>query len=209
MIFRVVRTTMAGLLALSLGGAVAQAQQAPQAIIEKLGGTMIDTMRNAKALGYTGRFQKLAPEIVAAFNLPYMVSIAVGSAWKTTTPDQQQRLVDAFARYMVAVHASRLDGFSGEQFKVNSANDLPNGNGVIVKAQFVKSGGSTENIDYVMQKQAKGWQIVDVFYKSSISEVATRRSEYISVIKDAGVERLIAKMDEKTAELGHTKTSTN
>ncbi|MCC7049570.1 MAG: ABC transporter substrate-binding protein [Alphaproteobacteria bacterium] len=185
------------------------AQNVPAAaVIEKLGAVMIDTMRDAKSLGYQGRFQKLAPAILDAFDLPKMVSVAVGGAWKQMTPDQHQRIVDAFARYTVAVHASRLDGFSGETFKVVGSSELPNRGGVMVKAQFVRSGGTTENIDYVLQENGPGWQIVDVFYRSSISEVATRRSEYTAVIKNAGIERLIAAMDEKTAELGN-KTATN
>lgn len=212
MIVGLVRTAVAVavFLALAAGAGAqqgAQAQDTPQAVIERLGAAMIDTMKNAKQLAYNGRFQKLAPEIVGAFDLPRMVSIAVGGAWKSTTPDQQQRLVDAFARYMVAVHASRLDGYSGETFKVGAAEPLQNSR-MRVKAQFVKTSGATENIDYVMENSGGKWQIVDVQYKSAISEVATRRSEYTSVIKDAGVERLIAKIDEKTAELGH-KTSTN
>lgn len=209
MIVRLIRAALAGVVFCALvNGAQAQQTAAPQAVVEKLGVAMIDTMKNAKQLAYNGRFQKLAPEIVAAFDLPRMVSVAVGGAWKSTTADQQQRLVDAFARYMVAVHASRLDGYSGETFRIVGNDPLQNGL-VRVKAQFVKTSGSTENVDYVMQNNDGKWQVVDVQYKSAISEIATRRSEYTAVIKDAGVEKLIAKIDEKTAELGHNKTSTN
>ncbi|MCK6454477.1 MAG: ABC transporter substrate-binding protein [Alphaproteobacteria bacterium] len=217
MTFRLVPSLLAGFLACCIAGTASLAQQSapqtaqaspPVAVIEKLGSAMMDTMKNAKQLGYQGRFQKLAPAIVEAYDLPRMVSVAVGGAWKQTTPDQQQRLVDAFARYTVAVHASRLDGYSGETFRI--AGSAPVSNGLTrVKAQFVRSSGATEDIDYVMQEDGGRWRIVDVFYKSSISEVATRRSEYTAVIKNAGVEQLIAKMDEKTAELGHSRTATN
>jgi phospholipid transport system substrate-binding protein len=209
---RLVRTAMMAIVGclMALGAHAQQvAQSAPAAaVIEKLGSAMINTMREAKALGYQGRFQKLAPAIIDAFDLPKMVSVAVGGAWKQMTPDQHQRIVDAFARYTVAVHASRLDGFSGETFKVVGSSELPNRTGVLVKAQFVRTSGATENIDYVLQENQQAWQIVDVFYRSSISEVATRRSEYTAVIKNSGIERLIAAMDEKTAELGN-KTATN
>jgi len=222
--FRLVPSLLAGFIACCIAGTaslaqppaprsapapqLAQAALAPAAVIEKLGGAMLDTMKNAKSLGYQGRFQKLAPVIVEAYDLPRMMSVAVGGAWKQTTPDQQQRLVDAFARYTVAVHASRLDGFSGETFKVAGSAPLANGR-TRVKAQFVRTSGATENIDYVLEEENGRWKIVDVFYRSSISEVATRRSEYTAVIKNAGVEQLIAKMDEKTAELGNNKTATN
>lgn len=218
MMLRLVRSTMTGILALFLIAGLpaphARAQQAGSesvvsTIIEKLGAVMIDTMKDAKQLGYQGRFQKLAPTIIDVFDLPKMVSIAAGASWKQMSADQQQRLVDAFARYFVAVHASRLDGFSGESFKVAGVSELPNKAGYMVKAQFVRNNGSPENIDYVLQENGQQrWQVVDLFYKSSISEVATRRSEYTAVLKNSGVERLIAAMDEKTAELGH-KTATN
>jgi len=213
MIFRLVRSTMMGILAIVLASAAHAQQPATEAatkVIEKLGVAMIDTMKEAKQLGYQGRFKKLAPSILEAFDLPKMASVSVGGAWKQMTSDQQQRLVDAFARYFVAVHASRLDGFSGEAFKVVGASELPTKNGFMVKAQFVRTNGNTENIDYVLQENGdKQWQIVDLFYRSSISEIATRRSEYTAVIKNSGIERLIAAMDEKTAELGHGKTATN
>ena len=209
---RLVQTTMIAIVGCLVAfGAHAQqvAQGVPAAaVIEKLGSTMIETMREAKTLGYQGRFQKLAPAIIDAFDLPKMVSVAVGGAWKQMTPDQHQRIVDAFARYTVAVHASRLDGFSGETFKVVGSSELPNRTGVLVKAQFVRTSGATENVDYVLQENQQNWQIVDVFYRSSISEVATRRSEYTAVIKNSGIERLISAMDEKTAEIG-SKTATN
>lgn len=213
MLLRLVRPALLATILFCFAGMGAHAQQAaqfsaPVAVIEKLGEAMIDTMRQAKQLGYQGRFQKLAPSILEAFDLPKMVSVAVGGAWKQMTADQHQRLVDAFARYTVAVHAARLDGFSGETFKVVGTAELPNKTNVMVKAQFVRSNGQPENIDYVMQENGQSWQIIDVFYRSNISEVATRRSEYTAVIKNAGVERLIAAMDEKTAELGG-KTATN
>jgi phospholipid transport system substrate-binding protein len=216
MILRLVRTAMTAILAFTLISLspVARAQQpapeAASAVIEKLGVAMIETMRDAKQLGYQGRFTKLAPSIIEAFDLPKMVSVAVGGSWKSMNADQHQRLVDAFARYFVAVHASRLDGFSGETFKVISATELPNKTGYMVKAQFVRTNGTPESIDYVLQENGeKRWQVVDLFYRSSISEIATRRSEYTAVIKNSGIERLIAAMDEKTAELGHGKTATN
>ncbi len=211
MTFRLVPSLLAGFLVCCIAGTASLAQQpAPQtaqgapavAVIEKLGSAMLDTMKNAKQLGFQGRFQKLAPAIIEAFDLSYMVSVAVGGAWRQTTPDQQQRLVDAFARYTVAVHASRLDGYSGESFRVVGSNPLANGR-VNVKAQFVRSSGSTEDIDYVMQQDHARWRVVDVYYKSSISEIATRRSEYTTVIKNSSVEQLIAKIDERTATLGH------
>ncbi len=218
MILRLVRSAKTAILAFTfiaiaaLPHANAQqgAPEAASAVIEKLGVAMIDTMKDAKQLGYQGRFTKLAPSIIEAFDLPKMVSVAVGGAWKSLSADQHQRLVDAFARYFVAVHASRLDGFSGETFKVVSTTELPNKSGYMIKAQFVRTNGNTENIDYVLQENGeKRWQVVDLFYRSSISEIATRRSEYTAVIKNSGIERLIAAMDEKTAELGHGKTATN
>jgi phospholipid transport system substrate-binding protein len=212
MIHRLVTTSAAALFALALGAATpaqAQAQAAgtPAEVIQNLGAVMIQTMQNAKQLGYEGRFRQLAPAIMGSFDTGRMVAAAVGGAWLKSTSDQHQKLAEAFARYMVAVHASRLDDYSGESFRVLGVAETQARDAVVVKSQFVRRNGSSENIDYVMQNSGQGWKVVDVYYKSAISEVATRRSEYTAVIRRSSVDQLIVAMDAKVVELGNGKST--
>jgi phospholipid transport system substrate-binding protein len=46
-----------------------------------------------------------------------------------------------------------------------------------------------------------GWQIVDVYLAGTVSELATRRSEFSSVMRRGGAEALVDALQKKTAQL--------
>jgi phospholipid transport system substrate-binding protein len=50
-------------------------------------------------------------------------------------------------------------------------------------------------------RRNEGWRIIDVFLKGTVSELATRRSEFTSVIRRGGAEALVQLLQKKTAEL--------
>ena len=121
--------------------------------------------------------------IQRTFDLGLMTRIAVGPAWTQFTADQQQRLTEAFIRYTVSQYANRFDGFSGERFEVDPGIQ-PNANGVIVQTRLVKSNGEVVTLNYLMRRGASGaWQVIDVYLKGTISELATRRSEFSGVLQ--------------------------
>jgi phospholipid transport system substrate-binding protein len=45
------------------------------------------------------------------------------------------------------------------------------------------------------------WQIVDVYLAGTVSELATRRSEFSSVMRRGGAEALVDALQKKTAQL--------
>ena len=53
-----------------------------------------------------------------------------------------------------------------------------------------------------MQQRRGRWKIIDVFLKGTISEVATRRSEFASVLSRGGPEALIRQINAKAGRAG-------
>lgn len=156
-------------------------------------------MQQADTLGLGGRYKSLAPTVTESFNLPLMAQTAVGSYWKSLTPEQQARFVEAFSRLTLATYAARFDGYSGERFETVAQDETPRS--IVVRTQLVKSDGERIRLDYLMREFDDRWQIIDVLAKGSYSELATRRSEYTAVLRREGFEALIAKLDGKVAEL--------
>ena len=67
--------------------------------------------------------------------------------------------------------------------------------------RLIKNAGEAIEINYLL-KTAKGrWRVVDVFLDAKYSELAMKRSEYRSVIKNAGFDELIRSLDQKIADL--------
>ena len=52
-----------------------------------------------------------------------------------------------------------------------------------------------------MRANERGWQIIDVFLSGTVSELATRRSEFSSVMRRGGAEALVDLLQKKAAQL--------
>jgi phospholipid transport system substrate-binding protein len=161
--------------------------------------TLLDTMRDGARLGPQGRYAKLAPAIAQNFDIPLMTRIAVGPEWNTLTPAQQAQVTQAFQRYVAAVYAERFDSYSGEQLKVTGEQTSPGG--AVILSQIVKSDGDPVNINYLMRQNNGGWQIADVYLNGTISELATRRSEFSAILHAQGINGLIEALNSKAAAL--------
>jgi len=161
---------------------------------------LLDVMKRAKALGIKGRYGTLAPVIEQTFDLPAMTRIAVGPRWTSIPKEQQAALVDAFSRMTIATYASRFDGYSGERFEVGSDVDA-RGSGSVVHTRIVQPKGEPVALNYLMRKAGGRWKAVDVYLTGTISELATRRAEFASILDSGGAQALVASLREQADRL--------
>lgn len=186
----------------SCGAIAARAAPAPEATAKALYATLLQVMKDGPALGFSGRLKILDPELRQDLDLTLMTRLVVGPVWRSLPPADQQRLIEAFSDYSIAVYASRFKDYSGERFVVDPATSpLANGD-VIVHTRLVPADGEAVQLDYLMRGGAAGWKIIDVFLSGTISELATRRSEYSSILREGGAAALVRLLKKKTAEFG-------
>jgi phospholipid transport system substrate-binding protein len=191
---------LAPLLALPIA-AGADAGAAPVASVQRFYEDLLAVMRDAKRLGFDGRYSRLAPAVERAFDLPLMTRIAIGPGWAQIPADQQQRLTQAFSRYTISVYAARFDDYGGERFEVDPQGTA-NANGVLVNSRLVKSNGEKIALNYLLHHDGAGaWRIIDVYLSGTVSELATRRSEFAAVLQRAGAEGLVREIEQRTAAL--------
>lgn len=171
----------------------------PVAPVAGLYRLLMETMQQAKELGVKGRFDKLAPVLAATYDIPSMAKTSVGPSWDQLQPQQQTAIIEAFTRMMVANYASRFDGYSGEKFEITPPADQ--GADKLVKTSIVQSNGKAIPLNYVMRKGASGWRVVDVYLDGTISELASRRAEFSSILKSGGADALIASLRQQGDKL--------
>jgi phospholipid transport system substrate-binding protein len=193
------------LAAVTLCAAVAAL--APQAFAIGSGGdavrslytTLLTTMRNGPALGPSGRYAEIEPVVRRVFDIPFMTRLAVGPEWASLSEAQRQQVSQAFERYIAAIYAERFDSYSGERLQVTG--ERPSPGGTIITSQIVKSNGEPVNINYLMRDNGGIWQIADVYLDGTISELATRRSEFASILRTRGINGLIETLNTKANAL--------
>ena len=186
---------------LTLGSPAAAGEAtSPSQAVAQLNAALLDAMKNAKQLGYQGRYQRLAPVLSETFNFAVMARISVGRHWSKLSAEQRERLVDAFSRMSIATFAARFDGYSGEKMEVLGEEEGLR-KSILVRNQLVKADGEIIPLHYLMRKFEAGWRAVDVHLDAKFSEVATKRAEYTSVIQREGFDALISSLERKIAEL--------
>lgn len=193
-----------GLGALLLGGAASTRAGEGRGAVEVIRAfydALLGAMKEGQSLGFAGRRDRLAPAIRRSFDFPQMTRLMVGTQWHQMGSDQRQQLIDAFSAFSIATYANRFDDYSGEAFEVDDAAQHASNGDDIVKSRLVKNDGDKIELDYLMRGDNGRPQIIDVYLSGTVSELATRRSEFSSVMRRGGVDALVELLQRKTAEL--------
>jgi phospholipid transport system substrate-binding protein len=163
--------------------------------VQGLYDALLATMKNGRTLGQSGRFTQLEPVIRRSFDIASMARLSVGPSWASLTDGQRQQVTESFARYISAIYADRFDSYAGQKLQVTG--EQPAAAGVMVKSQIIKANGEPVNIDYMMRRNGEAWLISDIYLDGAISEVATRRSEFAAILRNEGIDGLIAALNRK------------
>ncbi len=195
------RALAPGVIAVFLAAPAAADRSDPVKLVEGFHATLLEAMKNAEALGYAGRHRLIAPAIGKTFHLRLMSRMVAGRRhWKGFSKTQRNRFVEAFSGLVAATYAHRFDGWSGQSFRTLGASEL-RPNAVLVKTEVVAPGKAPIRLNYVLRRLRDGWHAVDVYLKGTISEVATKRSEYAAILRREGVDSLVRRIGETAAGL--------
>jgi phospholipid transport system substrate-binding protein len=162
--------TCALVVALLLGAA-AYADEGPTALVDRLDDVLLGVMKEAKTLGYQGRYDRLAPVLEQTFDLDFMARSVLGSGWQALSAAEQQQWRDAFTRLTTATYAGRFKGYSGEQFKTLGEEPAAQDT-IFVRTVVVRTNLDNVELTYRLRKTGSGWRIVDIYQKGTVSEIA-------------------------------------
>ena len=175
--------------------AIAQAADPTRAPVQTLCDGLIAIMKSGKAAGVKGRAAAIAPVVDRSFDLPLMTRLAIGPAWTGIAPADQRALTAAFRRMTIGQYAANFDGFSGQSFAIDPKVEARGGDR-LVKTMLSDPGGSPVAISYRLRQSGGTWKIIDVFYRNSISQLATRRADFQHILASGGAKALVAHLDD-------------
>ena len=173
--------------------------------VEKLHAALLEIMRSAGELGYAGRFERISPAVAETFDLPFMASKSMGRHWKKLPETDQQRWLETFTRHISANYAGQFTAFSGEAFET-LGEETATRDTRVVRTRLTRPNDEAVQLNYRLREVDGEWRIIDIYLNGTVSELALRRSEYSSVLKREGFEKLLETIDEKVKELASTST---
>jgi phospholipid transport system substrate-binding protein len=188
---------MLALLSLSAVASPAEAQASHR--IEAYYQQLMPTLKAAGSLSVGERDRRFGPAIRSAFDIGTMARLATGPAWSKFSGAQQAAVREAFARFLVAEYAHQVSDYSGESFVVDpQTSPEARGGGEIVRTKLLQPGGRTVQINYLV----RGGRVIDVYLNGTISDLATRRDEFASILAGGGgADALVKTLRERTATL--------
>lgn len=172
------------------------AENNAQQLIQELHDRLIEATKKHNILE---RQHFLSPTIRKVFNFSSMAQFSIGRYWANMAKSEQDSWVSIFTDMSIATYASRFSSFSGQSFKIIGVESTVDGQGIWVKTQLILGDKTRQpiSINYFLQQG----QVVDVLLNGSISEIATRRSEYTSVIRSQSVDALLLAVQKQTENL--------
>lgn len=182
-------------IAVASGTVPARSDDPATGVVKRFYDAMIAVMRSGQAT--RARFDQLKPVMMRTFDMSVMAQRVLGSHWSTMSPEARRKFQAAYADFIVATYASKLDTYSGERFDVEPSSQ-PQGNGTLVYTKIVDSDGVEHAVNYIVGRDSK---VFDTYFDGTISDVAARRSEFTGIIQRSSPDQLTEALTDRTRKL--------
>ena len=191
------------LLLTVLISSAAVAQEAPDALIQRVTEEVLEIVRKDKDIqnGSTQKVVDLAEKkVLPHFNFQHMTALALGKEWRKASPQQQQQLTAEFKTLLVRTYSNALTGYRNQRivykpFKMNAGDT-----DVLVRTEVHQPGNKPVQLDYSLEKLDAGWKVYDVNV-AGISLVTNYREQFGQEVRNGGIEGLIKAITDKNKSL--------
>src|SRR5262245_30756040 len=92
------------------------------------------------------------------FDTEYAARLVLGQYWRTATPDQRKRFVDAFYHSLLTNYGSALTEFTADRLKVFPSKVEPNADHSTVRTEIKRDNGDRVAVNYSLHKTPAGWK---------------------------------------------------
>ena len=192
------------MVALATGAAMSWARaadEAPDAMIGRLSGEVLERLRNDKALrnGDMARVMAVVDsQVMPNVNFTRMTASATGPGWRRATPEQRQKLQQEFKTLLVHTYAGALRQVSDQTVEVRPLRVAADDAEVVVRP-WVKGRGEPVQLDYRLERtpgQGSGWKIYDLNVLG-VWLVDNYRPQFAQQINAGGIDALIRSLAER------------
>jgi len=138
------------------------------------------------------------------FDTEFSARLVLGRFWRTATPEQRQRFIDAFYHSLLSNYGSALVEFTAERLKIfPSSPDPAHPNSATVRTEVKRANGDRVSVNYYMHLTPQGWKAWDVVI-DGISYVNSYRTDFGAQIEQQGIDSVIKRLEagEKPSAIG-------
>jgi len=169
----------------------------PVQTVNSLHATLLKGMREGDKIGFQGRFKLLAPVINRTHDLGFIAHTILGKLWTKLDREQQHIFIGTFRKLSISTYAGWFKNYEGERFEFIEQKTIPR-NQILVRSRLIKANGDTVSLDYILRQGKEGWHIINIL-ADGVSDLALKRVEYRSILRQKGFPVFIDMLKEKIA----------
>jgi ABC-type transporter MlaC component len=153
------------------------------------------------------RRAELAELFTSKMDVKFIAGYTTADELTAMSSDIQQRFRAILVSYLVETYYPRLELAADPSIKVETrpGDPLPDGT-VIVWTIFTKDGWGSQSVKWRLMPQDGGFKIVDI-YSAGASLVQMERDTFVSVMRNGGLNGLMAQLDARTKQLAAAATN--
>ena len=133
------------------------------------------------------------------YNAEKMIEKIIGDTWKKTNKKDQEEIVIIFQEYIARNYLKRFKKIKNPTFNYKESKKIGE-KFMLVKTDLVVDKEEV-SINYLLLFDNNKWRIFDVLLAGSISEIATKKSEFSSFIRDGKITPLINALKKQNSAL--------
>ena len=200
-------TILAALVAImASGGHAAEAPAAPtaapstlgpQEVVENSAKRMLkelDANRPTYAQDPAKLDSLVANVLLPNFDTEYAARLVLGQTWRTATPEQRKRFVDAFYHSLLHNYGAALVNFTADRFTILPYKGDPGETMATVRTEVKRSSGEKVPVNFSLRKVDGAWKAWDVVIEG-ISYVKSFRTDFGSEIEQKGLDEVINRLE--------------
>jgi phospholipid transport system substrate-binding protein len=130
------------------------------------------------------------------FDTEYAARLVLGQSWRTATPEQRKRFVDAFYHSLLRNYGAALIDFTADRFVVLPYKGDPGDTTATVRTEVKRSSGDKVPVNFSLHKTPDGWKAWDVVIEG-ISYVKSFRTDFASEIQQKGLDDVISRLEKE------------
>src|SRR6202034_45950 len=183
--------------------AAAPSTLGPQELVENSAKRMLQELDANRAM-YKSNPAKLdalvANVLLPNFDTEYAARLVLGQTWRTATPEQRKRFVDAFYHSLLRNYGSAFVDFTADRFVILPYKGDPADTMATVRTEVKRSSGDKVPVNFSLRKTDGVWQAWDAVIEG-ISYVKSFRTDCGSEIQQKGLDEVINRL-ETDAKIG-------
>jgi phospholipid transport system substrate-binding protein len=136
----------------------------------------------------------VANVLLPNFDSEYSARLVLGQTWRTATPEQRKRFVDAFYHSLLRNYGAALLNFTADKLVILPYKGDPADTTATVRTEVKKSSGEGVPVNFSLRKTETGWKAWDVVIEG-ISYVKSFRTDIGAEVQQKGLDEVINRLE--------------